>query len=139
MSIESCVQFTGVQNESCKAGVKYADVRVEVEPTAGRGKYRFPCFQEGGECACAVFLTPEQEKQSRDRYVAKINETFDHISTVLKRITETHGKYVKRKSPDVQGVMDCPKCGAKLGYSRSAYNGHVWGRCSTAGCLSWME
>jgi hypothetical protein len=38
------------------------------------------------------------------------------------------------------GVMDCPVCGAgKLRYSRRGYNGHVHGRCSTEGCVAWME
>lgn len=38
------------------------------------------------------------------------------------------------------GVMDCPICvTGKLRYSRAAYNGHVHGRCSTDGCVAWME
>lgn len=39
-----------------------------------------------------------------------------------------------------QGVMDCPICKTgKLSYSRSTYNGHVHARCSTEGCVAWME
>ena len=38
------------------------------------------------------------------------------------------------------GEMTCPVCNiGKLRYSRSSYNGHVHGRCLTAGCVSWME
>lgn len=38
------------------------------------------------------------------------------------------------------GVIDCPTmCGGKVKYSRSPYNGHVSARCSTAGCVAWME
>lgn len=38
------------------------------------------------------------------------------------------------------GEMDCPVCKTgKLRYSRAAYNGHVHGRCSTDGCVAWME
>lgn len=38
------------------------------------------------------------------------------------------------------GVMACPICQTgKLKYSRSTYNGHVHARCSTAGCVAWME
>lgn len=38
-----------------------------------------------------------------------------------------------------KGEMDCPKCGSKLVFSVSSFNGHVWGKCSTDGCLMWME
>jgi hypothetical protein len=38
------------------------------------------------------------------------------------------------------GIMDCPVCKTgKLKYSRAGYNGHVHGRCSTNGCVAWME
>jgi hypothetical protein len=39
-----------------------------------------------------------------------------------------------------QGSMPCPVCKTgTLRYSRAAYNGHVHGRCSTDGCVAWME
>lgn len=38
------------------------------------------------------------------------------------------------------GEMECPVCKTgKLRYSRAAYNGHVHARCSTDGCVAWME
>ena len=38
------------------------------------------------------------------------------------------------------GEMDCPICKTgKLRYSRAAYNGHVHAKCSTNGCVAWME
>ena len=38
------------------------------------------------------------------------------------------------------GVMECPVCKTgKLRYSRAGYNGHVHARCSTDGCVAWME
>ena len=37
------------------------------------------------------------------------------------------------------GVMECPKCGDKLHFSVASLNGHVWGKCTTKGCLSWMQ
>lgn len=38
----------------------------------------------------------------------------------------------------VSGQIICPKCGANLHYS-IASNGHCHARCSTPGCLAWME
>lgn len=38
------------------------------------------------------------------------------------------------------GEIACPCCdGGKLRYSVASYNGHMHGRCSTQGCVSWME
>lgn len=46
-----------------------------------------------------------------------------------------------RKKPpfDKQETIKCPVCGGALTLSQSSYNGHVWGRCKTKGCVSWME
>lgn len=38
-----------------------------------------------------------------------------------------------------QEVVECPACKGRLHLSQNAYNGHVHGKCETAGCLSWME
>lgn len=36
-------------------------------------------------------------------------------------------------------VVECPACRGRLHLSQAASNGHVWGRCETKGCVSWME
>ena len=38
-----------------------------------------------------------------------------------------------------QGTIECPKCKGDLRYFRSSSNGHVWGKCKTENCLSWMQ
>jgi len=40
---------------------------------------------------------------------------------------------------DNRGKIVCPKCGGELHYTRAKVNGHVWGKCKTEGCLSWMQ
>ena len=35
--------------------------------------------------------------------------------------------------------MTCPICSGRLRYSVASVNGHVWGRCETDGCVTWME
>lgn len=38
------------------------------------------------------------------------------------------------------GKMKCPVCNeGELRYSRASYNGHVHAKCSTQGCVAWME
>lgn len=38
-----------------------------------------------------------------------------------------------------QGKTACPICSGELRYSRAGYNGHVHAKCSTDGCVAWME
>lgn len=46
----------------------------------------------------------------------------------------------KEKPRGKAAVIDCPTgCGGKLHLSQSSYNGHVHGKCTTDGCVSWME
>ena len=43
------------------------------------------------------------------------------------------------KGKSASEVVECPACNGKLHLSISSYNGHVHGKCETAGCVSWME
>jgi len=46
----------------------------------------------------------------------------------------------RHKRQNAQETVDCPTgCGGRLTLSIAAINGHCWGRCSTPGCLAWME
>ena len=45
----------------------------------------------------------------------------------------------KRPPFEKRETIKCPACGGKLHLSQSSYNGHVWGKCETADCVSWME
>lgn len=38
-----------------------------------------------------------------------------------------------------QEVIQCPVCKGNLHLSQSSYNGHVFGKCETLGCVAWME
>lgn len=45
-----------------------------------------------------------------------------------------------RKGRGGMGAVACPCCNSGvIRYSVASYNGHMHGRCSTAGCVSWME
>ena len=39
----------------------------------------------------------------------------------------------------IVGTIKCPKCGGKLNYSVSDYNGHIHGQCETKDCLAWRQ
>ncbi len=64
-----------------------------------------------------------------DQLVKRMKTTLPLIAKVK---AEHEGK-------DWQGTERCPACGGTLHLTHSSYNGHVWGRCETTDCLSWME
>ncbi len=38
-----------------------------------------------------------------------------------------------------RGMITCPICKSILNYSVAGLNGHIWGACSTRGCVQWMQ
>jgi hypothetical protein len=44
-----------------------------------------------------------------------------------------------RALPGDRGEINCPTCRGRLHWSRAAENGHVWGRCETEDCVSWIQ
>lgn len=37
------------------------------------------------------------------------------------------------------GQIKCPACGGILRWSRAPTNKHVWGKCRTVNCLTWLQ
>ena len=58
---------------------------------------------------------------------------MSNIKYILKAISEISEKEENR------GKIPCPKCQGELNYTRASLNGHVWGKCKTEDCLSWMQ
>lgn len=123
-----CIHFTGVQNDTCKAGVSYAKFR-----PSGKG---IPCvrFKDESPPQC------EKREMPSDKQVAielaeheAFNERFKKKLPIIARVKEEH------KGSNWRGVEVCPVCGGKLHLSHAGFNGHVHGRCETEGCMSWME
>ena len=57
---------------------------------------------------------------------------------------DCHGRnrvvfYYLKNNSIWQDMVECPVCKGKLHLSHAAVNGHVWGKCETAGCVEWME
>lgn len=119
-----CRHFTGVQNDACAIGVRYADVRVVPE---GGGMYQFPCLLDTATCpSVSVYTAEELAEQERETAKAILGFTKARAAIV------EHGQ--------ASGILDCPVCGkGQLGYSKAASNGHIHAACSTPGCVRWME
>jgi hypothetical protein len=65
------------------------------------------------------------------------NEEKKEVGGGFKSILEALTLIAKEEGN--QGKIKCPKCGNDLHWTRASSNKHVWGKCKTANCLSWMQ
>jgi len=117
-----CIHFNGIMNDCCKAGIRYAEVRMNDKP------YKFPCLKQGGECPKSQFLTHEEAKR-------KLAETLAWGENVLLVYVKAKDHFEKNKNNP--GVMTC-ECGGELKYIVAETNGHMRAKCSACG-LSFTE
>lgn len=118
---DRCIHFNGIMNDCCKAGIKYADVRID-------RPYKFPCLKQGGECSSCQFPTGEEVKNRIGEITDMGNKSLVAYAKIKEHIGETKG---------VSGVIDC-ECGGKLKFSVASTNGHIWAACSQCG-ISFVE
>lgn len=135
----------------CKAGVVYLDQfgrapeGEESSYLSGRyypstGIFKRMCCTKGGERSEAEQLAacPKWERKTREQGEARhaeIEEAMNQMAVVGPVVA----KWRKRKPIGKAEVIECPVCKGRLHLSQSSYNGHVHGKCETAGCVSWME
>lgn len=122
---ERCIHFTGVSNETCKAGCSYKKLIGSL-----------PCLPwlnlQKAKCDKYQAPTPEQVAEE-EAHIQSLIDRMMKAGPLIKRIKTQH------KGKSWSGVEECPVCKGRLHMSHAAYNGHVHGRCETENCLSWME
>lgn len=142
MNKGTCKHFNGMgleDDKCCDVGVNY---RKHVGGTDFGWCTRAPCIRKststikpnGPINACSKYEEPSQA--DLDKYEAEMKEfdaRIDLALPVIARIKREH------KGKGAKGVVECPACGGKLHFTHAACNGHVWGKCETDKCLSWME
>jgi len=129
----TCKFYNGIANDNCDKGINYREITGG--PTFGIGT-RLPCVIEGkfskpknGEKAtCEHFVKPT--KKELDDWEESVDRSIKQVSMAIKTIGKT-GKQ--------NGVIQCPACNGKLGFSVSPGNGHIWAKCETNNCLAWMQ
>jgi len=73
---------------------------------------------------------------------AEITEFDADMEAHLKRLAAVKPLIKKIKedaAEDAMGETKCPVCDNTLRWSISSFNGHVWMKCSTQGCVSVVE
>jgi hypothetical protein len=121
---------------TCEAGVEYKSVQPQTGPTF-RGQ---PCFlTDKGESKPDALPCPKLRRPTPEE-IAAHEQWFDArmnvMATVMQGIKPWRDKHRGRSHSE---VVECPACKGRLHLSIAAYNGHIHGRCETAGCASWME
>jgi hypothetical protein len=133
-----CKHFTGIMADGgkCNAGVVYLTIKSTDENRKGIAKY--PCFRENIEVPCAKreFLTPEEVATE----IAELESSWERMKLGLAATQTDAARLGLRKGNGGKGSVPCPACKTgTLHYTVAAYNGHMWGKCTTADCLSWMQ
>lgn len=139
MSAGRCKHFNGIQNEACRAGVKYLDVAKD-NPPPGVGR-SFPCLLKynhaGATCEQCDMPSPAELAEEEREHKKMMEDMRNARAAIVAHL----GPWKRGKVNSARGRIDCPVCGARQGlaFSRAGYNGHVHAQCSTAGCVNWME
>lgn len=150
--INECRYFTSgvdvLHDKRCAKGICYRSVTTK--PDEPGSSFRLPCHTPNeshglkvlaetgpaGTCEHFSALTEDEAVEREAETKRWIEESDRRIKLVLPIIAAMKTKY---KGRSAKGVKTCPVCGGKLHLSHSGYNGHVWGKCETEGCLAWME
>lgn len=121
---DSCVHFTGIQNQTCKAGVAYSSF----------DRPGLPClkdFCKGHTCEHLHFPTAEE-------VAAQV--AFERTRMALDGVRQDMKAKGFRRGRGGQSELPCPVCTTgTLRYSVANCNGHIHAACTTQRCVSWMQ
>lgn len=120
----------------CKAGVVY--LTVKASEAVATGFARYPCFREGAAVPCGKRHFPTPEEVAAE--VAERRARVERMSLGISAASDDAKARGYGKGKCGVGVVLCPVCKTgQLHYSVAGYNGHIHGRCTTPGCVSWMQ
>lgn len=120
-------------NGKCEAGVRYADI--------GGNAHERPCIG-GHTMPNALTLCHKWVRNSVESGERRHEELEAAMARmrVVGAVVGPWRTWTKKNRVAKQEAIVCPTgCGGKLHLSQAALNGHVWGKCTTEGCVSWME
>lgn len=138
-----CIHYRGITGPrgeivtSCEAGVEYATFR---NAEGKRLAAQQPCFLDDhgrskpGALHCEHLRRPTPEEiAAHEQWLAG---RIEKLGKAMLGIASWRAKHKGRSHSE---VVECPVCQGRLHLSIAASNGHVHGRCGTAGCVAWVE
>lgn len=134
--MNTCVHFTGIQHDSCKAEVNYHQ-----QFGSGAGCFaNIPCTHYPDEAISKS--CPRVKYPTREEAVVEQDNRDAHSKKAMLAISAAHDDAKAkgyRQGNGGQDSMKCPLCTeGTLRYSVATINGHMHASC-TNGCVSWME
>jgi hypothetical protein len=130
-----CKHFTGIHQKVCRAGVNYHEL-FGVAPGCFAG---LPCTASPNPrvlCEKIEHMTLAEAEDLENKHEASANRLVACLSAA-KDHAKSNG-YGRGRGGF--GSLPCPTgCGGTLQYSVASVNGHMHGRCTTPGCVNWME
>ena len=105
-----------------------------------RGKLK-PTPEQVGAISGALGLLPDQVLEgipTAEEMESETGESIDAVVAMISASADAKQKGFKRGNGG-RGEMQCPICKGTLCYSVASINGHIWGKCKTDGCVSWMQ
>ena len=124
----------------CKAEQDTGAVQAATKAAGVPPPWCKPCI-DGHELEDATKFCPHWIQRTREMGEAqadKIGEAVNRM-TIIGKAIKGWRTWSKTNRVAKAGVIECPICKGRLHLSQAAYNGHVWGKCETAGCANWME
>jgi hypothetical protein len=119
--------LVGKPSGVCKAAVRYDSMDPKERPCIGGHEKPDPL------AVCPKWLRTTREQG--EAHADAIEASMQRMMIVGPAVAE----WPKKPPRGKQGVIECPVCKGNLHLSQAASNGHVWGKCETEGCVSWME
>lgn len=116
-----CKHFNGVIHDQCRAGITYRPGYID--QCIGNGE------ATGAICQRCEYPTPEEVENEGKKFRCGL----ENVSTARHAIVQ----HTQDKPGD--GEIPCPVCKTGTLYFSVHSNKHVHARCSTAGCVAWME
>ncbi len=133
-----CKHYTGTgRSETCHAGVNYNELADGSRPGMMN---RLPCLREHfkedvvAECALREWHTPEEIAAQVEKKRSGALRTVKARAAIIDYL-KANGKPTR----NVSGQMPCPVCNSGTLQFSIAFNGHCHGKCTTTGCVWWME
>lgn len=129
---DRCIHFNGVQHAECRAEVNYDRVR--------RPGLKLPCIRHDGlsGAGCDKRRWPTEEEVEQ---MAKADEVA--TETMLAGFIAVAEDALQRKlgrGAGGCGEVRCPVCPyGTIHYQVSGYNGHRHAKCTTDGCVNFIE
>lgn len=142
MNVGNCKHFNGTMNDECDKGVEYKTLAGE--PEFGLVK-RLPClskYRVESIVFCDYFrpLSQIEVNEAEQKREKSIQDKLIAVGLILKEHPEIdpqwEGQMDDRKG--FRGTIECPVCKGILHYTIAGGNHHIWGKCETEDCLSWM-